>query len=68
MFLIFGILFLLFGIVMLLMPHLFYDLVEGWKNNAAGEPSALYIFSTRFGGAVITIVGILSIIAFFYCR
>ena len=55
MFLIIGILFLIFGAGMLLKPRLFYDLTEGWKNNATGEPSAFYIFSTRFGGAVVVL-------------
>ena len=68
MFLISGILFLIFVAGMLLKPRLFYDLTEGWKNNAASDPSALYLFSTCFGGAVVIIVGAASIIAYFYCK
>lgn len=68
MYLLIGILFVIFGAVLLFNPRVFYELTESWKNNAAGDPSDLYIFSTRFGGAVLIIVGIVSIVFQFYSR
>ena len=68
MYLIIGIIFLVFGIVLFLKPRLFYDLTESWKNNVTGEPSDLYIFSIRFRGVVVAIVGVASIIVHFCCR
>ena len=68
MYLIVGINFLVFGIVLLLKPRLFYDITESWKSNVTGDPSDLYIFSTRFGGVVVAIVGVASIIVHFCCR
>lgn len=68
MFLIIGILFASVGLLMLLKPHWIYELVEEWKNNVAGDPSDSYLFSTRFGGSIVVIIGIISIIAYFYCK
>lgn len=50
---------------MILNPRLFYNLTEGWKNDRTGEPSDLYCFSTRLGGVIIAVVGLVSIIAYF---
>ena len=58
MYLIIGIIFLVFGIVLLLKPRLFYDITESWKSNVTGDPSDLYIFSTRFGGVVLSLIHI----------
>lgn len=68
MYLIIGILFLILGVVLFLKPRLFYDITESWKNNATGDPSDLYIISTRFGGVVVAIVGVASIFVHFCCR
>lgn len=64
-FLLAGILFLLIGAVLLIKPQLLFDLAESWKNNAAGELSELYLWSTRFGGIIIFGIGIANMIVFF---
>jgi hypothetical protein len=53
------------GFVMLFRPTLFWEITESWKSNDGTEPSDLYIFSTRFGGVMFTIAGILGFIACF---
>lgn len=65
MYLIIGIVLLICGGTMILNPRLFYNLTEGWKNDRTGEPSDLYCFSTRLGGVIIAVVGLVSIIAYF---
>lgn len=65
MFLIAGIVFIPCGIVMLLKPQWVYMLTELWKSSVMGEPSRLYLLSTRIGGVFVTAVGILAIVAFF---
>ena len=64
-FLLAGILFLLIGAVLIVKPKFLFDLTESWKNNAAGEPSELYLWSTRFGGVIIFAIGIASMVVFF---
>ena len=53
-----AIIMVIFGIVMIVRPKMFYDLTESWKSHSYGEPSSLYIFSTRFGGVCVTLAGI----------
>ncbi len=65
MYILLGLIFLLLGGLMLIKPSLFYELTESWKSSADGEPSKVYILSTRIGGAVFTLVGIASIVVFF---
>lgn len=65
MFLIAGIVFIICGIIMLLKPQWVYMLTELWRSSVAGEPSRLYLLSTRIGGGCVTAVGILAIVVFF---
>ena len=65
MFLIAGIVFIICGIIMLLKPQWVYMLTELWKSSVTGEPSRLYLLSTRIGGGFVTAVGILAIVVFF---
>ena len=51
------------GVVMLVKPQLVFELTESWKHDSgAAEPSKLWLFSTRFGGVVCVLAGILGII------
>lgn len=43
---------LLIGLVLLCKPDWVWELTEQWKSKDAGEPSSLYIISTRIGGGV----------------
>lgn len=61
-----GILLTAAGLLMLLRPEGFFALTEGWKSDRAGEPSSLYRFSTRFGGAVLLAVGTTAILSYFF--
>ena len=56
---------LVIGACMLLRPDVIYQLTESWKSNAADEPSRLYIISTRFGGVMFLLVGLLGAVTFF---
>lgn len=47
---------------LLIISKTFFEITESWKSNISDEPSELYIFSTRFGGCIYTVLGILSII------
>ena len=65
MYLILGIVLLALGLLMVLRPQVFFELAESWKSGSAGEPSKLYLFSTRFGGVLFIAVGIASIVVNF---
>lgn len=65
MYFVIGIIFACIGLLMLLKPQIIYSLVESWKNNLSGEPSRLYLFSTRFGGVIFLLVGIAAVITQF---
>ena len=58
---------LVIGTCMLLRPDVIYQLTESWKSNFSDDPSRLYIISTRFGGVMFLLVGLLGAIAFFIC-
>jgi len=53
-----GILLLGVGQIMLWKPWLFFDLMERWKSRGAEDPSKLYLFSTRFGGVMMSLAGL----------
>lgn len=61
-----SVLFLPVGILMLIKPKLFWMITESWKSYNATEPSSLFIFSTRFGGIILSIIGILGICALIF--
>ena len=56
---------LLIGVIMLFFPQFIYEITESWKSYSAGEPSRLYIISTRFGGVCFLLVGILGLVSLF---
>lgn len=63
MFILWGILFVAIGLVLLIAPKTVYKITESWKNDAEGEPSGIFLMSTRFGGAIFCIIGVLAIIS-----
>lgn len=65
MYLILGIVFLALGLLMILRPQVLFELVESWKSDSLGEPSRMYLLSTRFGGVLVAAVGIASIVVNF---
>ncbi len=63
MYIIGGILCILMGLLMLISPNTFYEITESWKSHSAGEPSKLFIISTRLGGGAFLLAGVLGILA-----
>ena len=62
MFILCAILFLIIGFIMLRYPEFIYEITESWKSYSCGDPSDLYVLSTRVGGAVFILIGIACII------
>ena len=57
-----GILITALGIFIFWRPDLVWKLTEEWKSFYADEPSDLYLKSTKFGGALLVLTGIIMII------
>ncbi|MDD9270437.1 DUF6199 family natural product biosynthesis protein [Paenibacillus sp. GCM10023248] len=53
-----GIFLVICGLLMLFKPSMIWNVTESWKSNDATEPSSLYVWSTRFGGVMVTMVGL----------
>lgn len=58
MYIILTIIIAIVGIFMILKPEVIYDITESWKNNRSGEPSDLYLLSTKIGGILCLLLGI----------
>ncbi len=50
------------GVTMIWKPEFVYELTESWKHNGSSGPSRLFLWSTRFGGVMCTLAGILGMI------
>lgn len=61
-----GIIFIIVGLIMIIKPHIIFTITEQWKNDSNTEPSDSYLFSTRFGGCIVTLIGVAAIITFFF--
>ena len=57
-----GIIILALGIFIFLNPHLVWKLTEEWKSYRADEPSDLYLKSTKSGGILFALLGVIMII------
>lgn len=57
-----GIIFFALGIFIFLKPDLIWKITEEWKSYSADEPSDWYIKSTKFGGVLFTVFGIIIVI------
>ena len=66
MYLLLGVCFLVIGIVMLKYPKIFFDITEGWKNREPAEPSKWFLWSTRVGGVMLCLVGIMAFVVIFF--
>lgn len=62
MYIILSVILAVIGIVMVWKPKSIYDLTESWKSSTGGEPSDLYLFSTRMGGVLCLLAGIIGIV------
>ena len=57
-----GMIILALGIVMFLKPHIVWKLTEEWKSYGADEPSDLYLKSTKMGGIILALLGVIMMI------
>ena len=57
-----GIIILALGIFIFLNPHLVWKITEEWKSYRADEPSDLYLKSTKIGGILFALLGVIMII------
>ena len=64
MYIVLSIIFVIIGVIMIIKPEVVFDVTESWKSYSSSEPSKLYLFSTRFGGAMFLLVGIGGLITF----
>ena len=65
MYLILIIILIFAGLVMAFSPEFVYELQEGLRSDAVGTPSKFFIGSTRFGGVLSILVGLVGVISFF---
>ena len=56
-----GIIILALGIFIFLNPHLVWKLTEEWKSYRADEPSEFYLKTTKIGGILFALFGIIMI-------
>ena len=57
-----GIIFIVLCVFIFLKPDLIWKITEQWKSYSADEPSDSYIKSTKFGGTLFTVFGIIIVI------
>ena len=57
-----GIIILALGIFIFLKPHVVWTLTEKWKSYRADEPSKLYLKSTKTGGILFALLGVIMMI------
>jgi hypothetical protein len=43
-----------------------WTITESWKSNDAAKPSDLYLWSTRFGGVMLTLVGLAGVYVYLF--
>ncbi|MDQ0899534.1 DUF6199 family natural product biosynthesis protein [Paenibacillus sp. V4I7] len=61
-----SVLLVILGLIMLLKPSIVWTVTESWKSNDATKPSELYVWSTRFGGIIVTLAGLGGVLAFWF--
>ncbi len=66
MYFILSILFIIVGLFMLIKPKLVIEISNSFKFYDPGTPTDLYVFSTRFGGVMILLVGLSYILLSFF--
>ena len=57
-----GLCFMAWGALMFLKPQLIWTLTEKWKSYRADEPSDLYCVSTKFGGVMFALCGLMMVV------
>ena len=57
-----GLLLIAIGAFLFFKPDLFWKLTEQWKSYDASEPSDFYLASTKFGGVLFALFGIVVIV------
>ncbi|MFV0343834.1 MAG: DUF6199 family natural product biosynthesis protein [Anaerocolumna sp.] len=62
MYLLISILFIIGGVSVVVKPMLAIELINMFRFNQVDEPTNLYVFSTRFGGFMFMLVGLIYLI------
>ena len=57
-----SILIILLGLFLVIKPDWVYYISESWKSNFNSEPSNLYLVSTKIGGLIVLIIGLVLLI------
>ena len=57
-----GVIIFVLGMFIFLKPDLVWKLTEAWKSNRADEPSELYLKTTKIGGILFALLGVVMII------
>lgn len=52
---------ILVGLFLAIKPDLWWQLTESWKSYSAGDPSDLYLKTTRIGGIIFIVLGVIAI-------
>jgi len=52
-----GVALIIMGVIMLMKPSYLWHVTESWKTNGGDGPSEFYLWSTRFGGVMVTLAG-----------
>ncbi|MDQ1002566.1 hypothetical protein QFZ28_002966 [Neobacillus niacini] len=60
-----GVFFIIIGVLFIINPSFIWLITESRKSDDDTEPSRIYIWNTRFGGMILLIVGIGSVIVSF---
>ncbi|WP_425453551.1 DUF6199 family natural product biosynthesis protein [Paenibacillus prosopidis] len=53
------------GLLMIFKTSVFWKITERWTSKDGTEPSDLYIWNTRFGGIMCTLVGCANLFIYF---
>lgn len=57
-----GVAFILLDLLVFIKPTFIWKITEQWKSDCAEEQSKLYIKSTKFGGTIFILLGMVMII------
>jgi hypothetical protein len=55
---------ILVGLLMILKTRLIWEITERWTSRDGTDPSSLYIWNTRFGGVMCTLVGLAGLLVY----
>jgi uncharacterized membrane protein len=60
-----SIILMLAGLLMIFRTPLLWKITESWTSKDGTEPSELYLWNTRFGGVICTLIGFAGLLVYF---